>query len=79
MPPKRAKGKRPSEQVGISGSEALQLKQALDDGRALDDHTLLSLLKCDTACEGLYSKTCKVIGGGDQQRRAPLGLDPQLF
>ena len=65
MPPKRkgpSKGKPEQEAGGgITGAEALQLKQALQSGHTLDDDTILTLLKADVPCEGLFSKACKVI------------------
>lgn len=66
MAPKRkASGKsKPAETPIITGAQALQLKAALDAGQTLDDETLLTLLKSDTPCEGLYSKACKVNGEG---------------
>ena len=67
MAPKRkaaGKGKQAEEPI-ITGTQALQLKDALDAGQTLDDETLLTLLKSNTPCEGLYSKNCKVgsLGG----------------
>ena len=60
MPPKRKAKAKEKPEVIITGHQALQLKEALNAGQKLDDGTLLTLLKADLPCEGLYSKTCKV-------------------
>ncbi len=57
---KQAAQAKSNEAAIINGSQALQLKAALDAGQSLDDETLLKLLHADVPCEGLYSKTCKV-------------------
>jgi hypothetical protein len=59
-PKKKSNAKASKEAAIINGSEALQLKAALDAGQTLDDETLLKLLHADAPCEGLYSKACKV-------------------
>ena len=56
----RGKGKQTAAQESLGGAQALELNQALQAGEQLDNAPLLKLLKSDTACEGLYSKTCKV-------------------
>jgi hypothetical protein len=60
MAPKKKQAAKANEAPIINGSQALQLKAALDAGQTLDDEVLLKLLQADSPCEGLYSKACKV-------------------
>jgi len=62
MAPKRKGGPRtkPEEPLIVTGQQALQLKEALDSGKSLDNEALLILLHAFKPCEGLYSKACKV-------------------
>ena len=60
-PKKKASGKvKAGEEAILDGDEANRLRIELNAGHQLDDTSLLKLLRSDTPCHGLYSKSCKV-------------------
>lgn len=63
MPSKNPRGKKHQESLlqNLNRETAMHVKLLIESEEELPNATILSLLKSDCSCDGLYSKACKVV------------------